>query len=62
MIGTDSMKSKKDVKEQLEASQELFDKIATEHKGTPWAVLAKQARNAKLGLEWRTVTPDAKRE
>jgi hypothetical protein len=62
MISSDTMRSKKDVKEKLESSQELFDAIAKEHKGTPWAVLAKQAKNAKLGLEWRTVGAEMKRE
>jgi hypothetical protein len=57
MVPTDSMKSKKDVKERAEAAQELFAKIATEHKGTPWAALAKQAKNLKLGLDWKVVSP-----
>jgi hypothetical protein len=57
MISVDQMKSKKEEKEKAELAQELFGKIATEHKGTPWAVLAKQYKNVKLGLEWRVVTP-----
>lgn len=57
MISMDQMKSKKDIKDKAEAAKELFDKIATEHKGTPWAVMAKQYKNVKLGLDWRVVTP-----
>ena len=57
MVPTDTMKSKKDVKERAEAAQELFAKIATEHKGTPWAALAKQAKHLKLGLDWKVVSP-----
>lgn len=60
MISVDEMKSKKEEKEKAEQAQELFGKIATEHKGTPWAVLAKQYKNVKLGLEWRVVSPDDK--
>ena len=41
----------------MERAQELFTKIAGEHKGTPWAVLAKQYKNVKYGLDWRVVTP-----
>lgn len=62
MISVGEMKSKKEEKEKAELAQELFGKIATEHKGTPWAVLAKQYKNVKLGLEWRVVTPGENQE
>ena len=57
MISMDQMKSKKDIRDKAEQAQELFGKIATEHKGTPWAVMAKQYKNVKLGLDWRVVSP-----
>jgi hypothetical protein len=58
MISVEEMKSKKEEKEKAELARELFGKIATEHKGTPWAVLAKQYKNVKLGLEWRVIAPE----
>jgi hypothetical protein len=57
MISVEKMRSKADVKEKAEAAKELFAKIATDYKGTPWALLAKQHLNIAVGLEWRTFNP-----
>ncbi|MFO0935580.1 MAG: hypothetical protein U0798_03575 [Gemmataceae bacterium] len=62
LISKDQMKSKKDIREKAEQAQELFNKIATEHKGTPWAVMAKVYKNVKLGLDWRVVTAKEDKE
>ena len=56
LVASDKMKSKKEVKETAEAAQELFLKIAKEHPGTPWAVLAKRHSVMGLGLEWKPYT------
>ncbi len=37
------------------ASRKTYDKIAKEHAGTPWAVLAKREKLTALGLEWKPV-------
>ena len=34
-------------------AQKILDKLATEHTGTPWEVLAKRERLTALGLEWK---------
>jgi hypothetical protein len=36
-----------------EEARELFTKIATEHKGTPWAIQARRDRGFALGLAWK---------
>ena len=53
LVSTEKMKSKKEVKDLADAAVELFDRIAKEHPGTPWAIQAKRYRVVALGLEWR---------
>ncbi|MGL6075642.1 MAG: hypothetical protein ACRC8S_15920 [Fimbriiglobus sp.] len=53
LVSTEKMKSKKDVKELADSANELFTKIATDHKGTPWAIESKRYRVISLGLEWK---------
>ncbi len=60
LVSVEKMKSKKDVKEIADAAKELFAQIEKEHKGTPWAVLAKRDKAAALGLEWRPYTAGGK--
>jgi hypothetical protein len=57
MVSTEKMKSKKDVKEIADSAQELFDRVVSENKGTPWAVQAKRAKAIALGLEWQPYNP-----
>ncbi len=59
MVSSEKMKSKREVKDLAEAGREIFTKIAEEHKGTPWAVLAKRAKSIALGLEWKPYAPNA---
>ena len=47
-------------KEKMEAANELLDKMAEEHKGTPYEVIAKLHRHISVGLEWRSLTKDKK--
>ena len=56
LVSSEKMKSKKEVKDTAEAAQELFLKIAKDHPGTPWAVLAKRHAVMGLGLEWKPYT------
>jgi hypothetical protein len=51
-VPAEKMKSKKDVQQLAEEAKELFGKLMTEHKGTPWAMLAKAERPVPLGLSW----------
>jgi hypothetical protein len=53
LVSVEKMNSKKDVREIADAARELFAKIAQEHKGTPWAVLAKRNRVIALGMKWQ---------
>ncbi|HET6574248.1 MAG TPA: hypothetical protein VFG68_11630 [Fimbriiglobus sp.] len=53
LVSVVKMKSKKDIREVAESARELFARIVTEHKGTPWAVQAKRDGAVALGLEWR---------
>jgi outer membrane biosynthesis protein TonB len=43
-------------KKLAKSSAKLLDKIAAEHKGTPWEVLAKREKLTTLGLEWKAAT------
>jgi hypothetical protein len=53
LVSVAKMNSKKDVREIADSARELFAKIAEEHKGTPWAVLAKRSRVIALGMKWQ---------
>jgi hypothetical protein len=43
-------------KKMAKTSGSALEKMADEHKGTPWEVLAKRERMTTLGLEWKTAT------
>ncbi len=60
MVSVEKMKSKKDIRDIGEAAKEVYAKLADEHKGTPWAVLAKRSKVISLGLEWRPLTEAGK--
>ncbi len=53
LVSVDKMKSKKDYTERVEIARESFEKIAKDHKGTPFEILAKMNRNVSLGLTWK---------
>ena len=42
-------------KKMASSSRKLLDKIAKDHAGTPWEVLAKREKLTALGLEWKPV-------
>jgi hypothetical protein len=52
-LATAQMKSKKAVKQLATEAAELFAKLATERKGTPWAVQARRDAAVPLGLTWQ---------
>lgn len=58
LVATEKMKVKKEAKYADEA-KELFDKIVTGYKGSPWAILAKRERVLSLGLAWQPVNLSA---
>ena len=43
----------RELKDYASRSSRLFAKIARQHKGTPWEVLAKREQLTALGLEWQ---------
>jgi hypothetical protein len=51
-VPAEKMKSKKDVVQLAEEAKELFGKLMTEHKGTPWAMQAKAEKPVPLGQSW----------
>jgi hypothetical protein len=40
-------------KRMASSSRKLLDKIATDHAGTPWEIVAKREKLTALGLEWK---------
>ena len=57
LVSVEKMKSKKEFRQFADDAKKIYDKLATEHKGTPWEVLAKRARVESLGLEWKPFMP-----
>jgi len=37
----------------LGAAKKILERIAREHKGTPWELVARQASLTSLGMEWQ---------
>lgn len=58
LVSTEKMKVKKEAKSAEEA-KEIFDKMATDFKGSPWAILAKRERTLSLGLAWQPFNSNA---
>ena len=55
LVPAEKMLSKKDVKAMAEASRAMFEALAADHKGTPWAALAAREMAAPPGLKWEAV-------
>jgi hypothetical protein len=62
LVSVEKMKSKKDITEKVEEARETFEKLATEHKGSPFEILAKMNRNVALGLTWKLEVQQAGEE
>jgi hypothetical protein len=58
-VTSDKLKSRKEIQQLAEEAKEIYAKIVTEHKGTPWAVRAKREKSFPLGLAWQAVDPPA---
>lgn len=59
LVPVAKMQSKKDVREVADKAKEMFDTIIKEHKGTPWEIVAKQAKTISLGLKWQSLAAEA---
>lgn len=53
LVAREKMQGGKEVRDLANQARKLFAKIATNHAGTPWEVLARRAAHTSLGLEWR---------
>jgi hypothetical protein len=53
LASQEKLQSGSDAKKMAVASRKLLDKIAQEHKGTPYEVLAKREKLNALGLAWQ---------
>jgi hypothetical protein len=52
LIPADKMQSKREVKQLAEDAADALKSLATDHKGTPWEVLAKRSLLTPPGLKW----------
>ena len=52
LASQERLTSGKEARDFAKTAQVLYQKIAKEHAGTPWALLAKRERNTTLGLRW----------
>ncbi len=59
LTSLDKMKSGKDVIAIANEAKELYNKLITEHKGTPWAIQAKRDKAFSLGLAWQPLSSGA---
>ena len=53
LVPREKVQSPKDVRDLATQSHKLFVKVAKDHAGTPWEVLARRAAGASLGLQWQ---------
>lgn len=53
LAAQEKLQSPKEVRDLAADARKLLAKLAAEHSGTPWEVLAKRARTTSLGLAWQ---------
>lgn len=53
LVAREKMQGGKEVRDLANQARKLFAKIARDHAGTPWEVLARRSSHTSLGLEWR---------
>lgn len=58
LISTEKMRIKTE-KKSAEEAKEIFERLIEEHKGTPWAILAKRDKSMILGLAWQPFSSTA---
>jgi hypothetical protein len=56
LVSAEKLKSKKEVQAIAAEAREAYDKVITEHKGTPWAIQAKRDKAFSLGLNWQPIS------
>ncbi len=56
LVASDTFKSGKSTKKMADDARVLFAELAVKHKGTPWAVQAKQEQAVELGLTWKAAS------
>jgi hypothetical protein len=56
LASAEKMKSGKDVQAIAAEAKELYVKLVTDHKGTPWAIQAKRDKSFSLGLAWLPIS------
>jgi hypothetical protein len=57
LVPAAKLEGRKEAQAMLKAADEGFARLADEHKGTPWEVLAKRARATLPGTRWEPITP-----
>jgi hypothetical protein len=57
LIHSDKMVSRKDVRKLADQARTSLQAIITDHKGTPWEVLARRAILTPPGLRWEPIVP-----
>lgn len=58
LVSSEKMKSKGESVKLVKQAQEAYDRLMTDHKGTPWAVQAKRDKSFALGLSWQPIHKD----
>jgi len=53
LASRDKLQGTKEFKDMASRSKKILEKLATEHKGTPWEILAKREQLTALGLQWQ---------
>lgn len=53
LVASETLKAGKEAKTYAEEGQALFEAITKAHKGTPWAIQAKQEKAVTIGLSWK---------
>lgn len=53
LASREKLQSGKEIRDLVSESKKLLDKLARQHRGTPWEVLARRERLTALGLEWQ---------
>ncbi|MCX8138494.1 MAG: hypothetical protein WHU94_03635 [Thermogemmata sp.] len=53
LASSNRMRSGKEVERMVQQAREIYARIITEHRGTPWAIQAKREKNLSLGLMWQ---------
>lgn len=63
LASSERMKSRREIQKLAEEAKEIYERIISEHKGTPWAIQAKRDKSLSLGLTWQPISSgDANRD